>query len=478
MASPMFLPSMSPELSLTNLYLQELRALPRTRYALSGLGLFALVLTVLAVVVIPSPLGMWSFALLVYGLGPVLLGAFAALQMSNLRVSRLTHSLYTLPVRSRTVLGANLLVALTLAAFFLAATLPFLVVAALHITVPLSVLRLLLGGAFLLVFAVTFGTLVGVFFTGRSVAAPVGLTIAFLFLAMLAIPPSALLQSDGALQGSLLMQVLHMSPYVLVSDGLGLLGPSVAAVARSPGLALFIVTLQIVTMLAITTWVFVREQGPERWESGPTRRVALVVLATLVVLGVPLAVADDAYAPLDVEKSDRYGSSSRTDGAWLTLVPRETAAADADFRTDGAGTAADPLDATGPNPRDLLIRLPVAAHAALQDVRVTLEADPYLTVDTKMVVMEQVTGAERDAHGVVLRIPVVLTPLDPLDLTGNTYQLWTNVTYRADGEDRTGQVISALQADVPWAHAQLGAAGAPLVVVATVGAISRRLRVG
>lgn len=468
---------MNTEIGLARLYLQELRALPRARFGLAALSLVAAALTALAVVVIPSPLGLWSYALLVYGTGPVLLGAFSALQMANLRASRLTHSLYTLPVRSRTVLGAHLLVALTLGGLYLAATLPFLGVAALYVAVPTGVLRLLLGGAVLIVFAIMLGTMVGVFSTGRSVAAPVGLTTAFLFLAMLAIPPNASLQLDGALQGSLLMRVLHMSPYVLVSDGLGLLGPSVAAAARSPALALSLVALQVGAMFMITTWAFVREQGPERWETGPTRRVGLIALAMLVLLAVPLAVADDAYAPLEERQSDRYGSSSHTDGASVVVVPRGTAAADADFRDHRSGTSEHPLDATGPNARDLLIRLPVDKGEPLHDVAVTFDTDPYLTVSPTHM-MRQPASPESDADHVVLRIPIVLTPHDPLDLTDNTYQLWTNVTYTVDGVGQTGRVLSALEADVPWALAQLGAAGAPLFLVATASALARRVRVG
>ncbi|MBW3583943.1 MAG: hypothetical protein KY455_12690 [Euryarchaeota archaeon] len=459
---------------LPSLYAQELRALPRARFALAGLAVFAVVLTALAVVVIPSPSGLWSFALLVYGVGPVVTGTLSALLMARLRADGLTQTLFTMPVRSRTVLGTHLLVGLTLGMFYLAATLPFLGVVALHIGVPASVLRLLLGGVLLQFFAVVFGTLVGVFFTGRSVAGAVGLTAGFLILGMLAIPPVASMQLGGAFQGSLVMRMLHMSPYVLVSDGLGLLEPSVAAAAVAPMRALMVVTAQVLAMSALAMHIYVKEQGPDRWEGRTGRRLGLGAGALVVLLVAPLVVAGDDYMPIDEVVSERYGSSSYSKGAIVLVVPQGTPVAEA--TRDGE----HPLDATGQNRRDLLVVLPAQAGRGLHDVRVVFGTDPYLTIEPNLVFLESLARPERHAHGAVVRIPVVLTPSEPLDLTSNVYQLWTNVTYTIDGETepRVGAALSALEADVPWALVQLGAAGAPLALTATFGAVMRRLRVG
>ncbi|HWH09406.1 MAG TPA: hypothetical protein VNX21_09410 [Candidatus Thermoplasmatota archaeon] len=469
------------------LLLEEVRALPRVRFALPGAAALAAVLLAMGALVATSLDGVWSFALVAYGILPSALAGVAAAQMASLRATRFGQALYTTPVRSGQVLAARLLVALGLGALYLLATLPFLALAAAHVEVDARVLRALLQGLGVLVFSAAFGTMVGVLLAGRSVAGPALLAGGFVLLSFFAMTFAMGMLHMPADADPLLLRALHASPHLLLSDALGVVAGHTGVAARRPGLALGLFAVETLACVAVAAWAYTRAQGPEGWEAPRGRRTALAALAVAALL-LPVAAADAAYERVPGFSKQARGWSSEARNGSVLLVP--PGAGVPEFGERHSGTLEHPLLLGRANARDLLVLVHAPHGRALLGVEVTLDPGASLEVDARRFDLGDVRDApagrtEPDAwgrgwSGVVLRVPVTLTPRDPLDLTANAYALRVNATYLVDGEaePRAAQVLAALRGDVAWVRAQMALAGAPAVLLAAGAALARRVRVG
>lgn len=469
------------------LLLEEARALPRGRFVLPGAALLATLLAAMGVLVATSLDGVWSFALVAYGILPAALAGYAAAQMASLRATRFGQALYTTPVRSGQVLAARLLVALGLGALYLLATLPFLAIAAWHVDVDARVVRALLQGLGILAFAAAFGTMVGVLLAGRSIAGPAILGAGFTLLSFFAMTFTMGMLHMPADADPVVLRALHVSPHVLLSDARGVVAGDTGVAAEDPARALGLYAAETLACVAIAAFAYTRAQGPEGWEGPRARRVALVALAVATLL-LPVAAADVSYERVPgFAKQGRGWSSEARNGSVLLVPPGAEAP---DFGERHSGTLERPLLLDRPNARDLLVLVPAPAGRALLGVEVTVEPGPSLEADAGRFALGDVPDAARgrmdpDAwgggwEGAVLRVPVVLTPRDALDLTANAYSLQVNVTYRVEGEaeERDTQVLAALRGDVAWVRTQMALAGAPAVLLAAGAALSRRVRVG
>ena len=473
------------------LYLEELRALPRGRFALAGAAVLCALLAFLAGVLGAGQSGLWAFSLVAYAIGPSLFAGLAAAQVAGLRTTRFAHSLYTTPVRKGEVLAAKVLVTATAGALYLLATLPFLLVASWHVAIPSYVGDFLAMGVGLLAFGTALGTLLGVLLTGRSAAGAIALGLGFMVLSIFAVPTAVSLQAKPGGGDESVLRVLHLSPHLLLSDGLGLMAGEGAGVVATPLRALALVALGVAGMLGLAAWAYLREQGVEGWESPAPRRAALVgLLAALLLL--PALAAEVAYHDAGPEERDGPGRMAMGEmrNGTVAVVRPGAPAAHAPFSDFFGGTFADPLDAGRANARDLLVLLPAPEGSVLLDVRVTLRGEDGLGVAApaerdlgRIDDAERGTAGEpgmRLVKGLVVRLPVSLTPSDPRDLSSNWYHLRVLVTYRVEGDEtaRTAEIVFPLRADVPGAGLQMALAGAPLFLLATTASVLRRVRVG
>jgi hypothetical protein len=475
---------MTPPVPLHRLVREEARALPRGRFALAGAAVLAAALALLGSVVATSWDGLWNFAILAYGFAPALFAGFAASHVSSLRATRFGQSLYTTPVRSRDVLLAKILVMLGLAGLYFLATLPFLAVTAIHVDVPPQVLRFALVGAGMLVFAIAFGTMLAVLMPGRSASAPAVLATGAVLLSFFAMPYAWQSQFPHAAGSGDDLRLVRVSPHLLLNDATDLMAPYMHHSAAAPGRALFLFVLETAACFGIALWAYTRAQGPETWESRPAHRVALVALAVAALL-LPAVAAASGYERLPGDLQVGRSWSTDTRNASIMLVPHGEAVAE--FHLTLAGTRDQPLEAGERNARDLVLRLPAPADRAVESVSFTVEGAGGLDVSRTRFEIADVgaPGAGIQVErwpegGVVLRVPLALTPKEPLDLTHNYYPLWVNVTYALDGETTTreGAVATSVRADVPGVRLHMALAGAPLLIGTTTAALQRRLRIG
>lgn len=471
--------------TLGRIYLEELRGLPRARFALGGAAALAALLTLLAALVGAQQGGVTGLGIIAYAMAPALFAGFAAAQVSGLRASRFTHSLYTTPVRQGEVLAAKVAVSLTVCALYLLATLPFVAVGGMHVGVAEELVDFFLMGAGVLVFATAFGTLLGVLFTGRSMVAPIALSVGFLVLSIFAVPYAIQLLSQPRGADSLVLHVLHLSPHLLMADAVGLLTHESGHAIASPGFALALVLGQSAVLLALAWWAYAREQGVEGWEA-PFARRALLATLVVAVLVSPVALASTTYTKERAEPDfERFLAWSDDRNGTAHLVAPGTPAAEARFGDFFAGTFEDPLLVDRANVRDILLRLPLPAGTALADVRARVEGEDVAVEPAErdlglLASPEASADAQLGRQGPVVRIPVTLTPSEPRSLGGNYHAMTVHLTYRLDNETTPREVAIhfPVRADVAHAELQMVAAGAPLVLLPAIAGIVRRVRVG
>ena len=170
--------------SIATLYAEELKATMRGRFAWLGAAVILLAVGGLATV---GTQDTWldGYGIIAYGLVPLAFIPIAAVAASP-RVNRFVESVFTAPVDRRSWLAAKVLVLATLAAAYYIALVPMMLVYKAHVGIPPLLHKLLWWTPGLLIASIAAGTLIGVLFIGRSLAAPVGagmgvlLTFAFL----------------------------------------------------------------------------------------------------------------------------------------------------------------------------------------------------------------------------------------------------------------------------------------------------------
>ena len=476
--------------TLMRVYVEELRALPRGRFALAGAASLAAFVAFLAVVIsATSNSGLWGFGIFVHLVLPTAFAAFSATQVSGARASRFVQPLFTTPLRKSTWLAAKVLVALTLGGLYILATLPFYAVAELHVGLSEAMKDFVLIGAGLIVFGVALGTFLGVAFTGRSVAAPVSVAILFMVTSVLAGMYSGTMLAAPEGTSAAAQRLAHLSPVVLLADATDLYEAQ-GYLAGDPMRSLALYALEVVGFLTLAFRIFLRHQGIEGWESGGARRSGILALAALLVV-TPIAAADVDYKPIDESNTMPTMVAPETHGAAVAILPRGGDASKANFDFFG-GTYERPLEVSVENEVDLLVALPVDADATLYNVTVRLEGRRGLAFVTEPnLTYEALSGLETVTvrnpmiggpswQGVVLRILATILPADPTDLSMNIYGIEATVTYRVndDPAPRQGHAVLPLRADSPGATLHLALAGIPIPLVVGIAALGRRARHG
>jgi ABC-type transport system involved in multi-copper enzyme maturation permease subunit len=471
------------------IYVEELKATLRGRFAWIGAAVVLLAVGGLATV---GTQDTWldGYGIVAYGLVPMAFVPFAAGFIASPRVSRFVESLFTSPVQRGDWFAAKVLVLLTFSAAYYAALLPMMAVYAAHVGIPPLLRDFLMWTPGILLVSVAVGTLIGVLFIGRSIAAPAatGMGVLLAYAALLPLQELMVAQSNGATRTG---HLTLASPAVLLKNGLGfaLAVGSIPATTTMTWVCLGVLTIGAGTLAA---WVFVRAQGAETWEAtGGQRWTIGLAIAALTVL--PSLVADTNYdqpAPRHNGAPAIRGVFSRS-GSSLAMVERGRPVP---ARCCGTILNRDDLMAMGTDRetlRDLLLLLPVESSQPVTDLHIDIvgenglqaRANEPTTLDHSASSLERrdyANGsgpADRDgrriANGWVARVAVVLNPTHPWDIGGDRYPLTVTATYRVGNEPRTFSSRAAIDAQVPNGIYEMGAASAVLPLCCVILAIAR-----
>jgi ABC-type transport system involved in multi-copper enzyme maturation permease subunit len=427
-----------------------------------------------------------GFGIIAYGLVPMGFIPLAAGFIAGPRANRFVESVFTAPVERRDWLIAKILVLLTFAAAYYLALVPMVLVYTAHVGLPFLLGRFLLWTPGILVASVAIGTLIGVLFIGRSVAAPAatGMGVLLAYVGLVPLQELMVARGNGATHTG---HLALASPAVLLKNALGftLVAASIPATTMLTWISL---AAMVIGAFALAVWVFLRAQGVETWEATPGQRWG-IRLGIIALVLLPVMIADANYdnpAPPANKAPAGRGGFGRGAGN-LTMVPaggqmpRRCCSPLLNRETSALGT-----DET--NRRDLLLLLPVDAAQKVDHLQVKVVGDNGLTVNTD-------GGQELEAHdyandsgplitdgqhltaGWVARIPVTLDPAKPWDIGGNRYPLTVTATYNVpqDEHARTFNARGAVEAQVPNAIYEMGIVSAILPLLC-LGASIRRWR--
>jgi ABC-type transport system involved in multi-copper enzyme maturation permease subunit len=261
-----------------------------------------------------------GFGIIAYGLVPMGFIPLAAGFIAGPRANRFVESVFTAPVERRDWLIAKILVLMTFAAAYYLALVPMVLVYTAHIGLPFLLGRFLLWTPGILVASVAIGTLIGVLFIGRSVAAPAatGMGVLLAYVGLVPLQELMVARGNGATHTG---HLALASPAVLLKNALGftLVAASIPATTMLTWISLGVIVLGA---FALAIWIFLRAQGVETWEttSGQRWGIRLGIIA-LVLLPVFLADANyDSPAPPANKAPAGRGGFGRGAGN-LTMVP-------------------------------------------------------------------------------------------------------------------------------------------------------------
>jgi len=471
------------------LYVEELKATTRGRFAWLGAGVVLLLIGGLATVATQDT---WldGYGLIAYFLVPLAFVPIAAAAIAWPRANRFVESLFTAPVDRADWLTAKVLVLLTLAALYYLALIPMMLVYVHHVGAPLLLRKFLWWTPGLLISSVAIGTLVGVLFIGRSVAAPAATGVGLLLAYSGMVPLQELLvaQNNGA---SNTARVALASPAVLLKNALGfaIVAPSVPSSTTMTWLSLAIVVAGAIVLAA---WVFLHGQGVETWEA--TTRTKYAIAAGIgFVLVFPVLVADRDYerpSPAATAAPPIRAVFARG-GSNLALTEP---GAPLPVRCCGTILNRDawPIGTDEDTRQDLLILLPVDAADRMTELHVEIAGEAGLRVvpasDAAAHPLDHLerhqypadfgpatADGRRVERGWIARIPVVLNPTQPWDVGGDRYPLSVNVSYRvaSDAQLRVLKARAAINAQVWRAVYEMAAASAVLPIACLVAACVR-----
>src|ERR1700676_2077167 len=160
-------------LPVATIYIEELKGTMRGRYAWLGAAVVLLAIGGLATV---GTQDTWldGYGIVAYGLVPLAFIPFAAGAIASPRANRFVESVFTAPVERRDWFLAKVLALITLAAAYYLPLVPMMLVYIKHVGLPFLLGRFLWWTPCILIASIALGTLIGVLFIGRSVAAPIG----------------------------------------------------------------------------------------------------------------------------------------------------------------------------------------------------------------------------------------------------------------------------------------------------------------
>lgn len=482
----------STRMAIGTLYVEELKATMRGRFAWVGAGVILLAVGCVATV---GTQDTWldGYGVIAYFLVPLAFLPLAAVFLASPRANRFVESVFTAPVKRSDWLAAKMLVLVTLAAAYYVGLIPMVLVYVHHAGTPLLLRKLLMWAPCLLIVSIVLGALIGVLFIGESIAAPAatGMGVLLAYAGFVPLQELLVAQGNGATHTG---HLTLLSPAVLLKNAFGftLAAGSIPATTKWTWMSLAVV---VVLALGLAAWTFLRAQGVETWEASRPQRWTIGMGILLIVLA-PTMMADTNYdkqaprrtnAPSIQRLFARAGNSlalTQPGGepparCCSTILNRDEWPP---FRTDEETR------------RDLLVLLPVDATQRVTDLHiqvtgesgleVTAAADklspPPEALETHTYAND--TGpAAADGHHVVkgwmARVPVMLRPTKPWDVGGVRYPLRVTATYQVAGESapRTFSARAAVDAQVASAIYEMGAASLILPLVC-FGAAFRRWR--
>src|ERR1700730_1289517 len=279
------------DMAIGTLYVEELRATIRGRFALIGVGVILFVVGCVATV---GTQDTWldGYGIIAYFLVPLAFVPLSAAFLASPRANRFVESVFTAQVERRDWLTAKILVLVTVAAAYYVALVPMVLVYTHHVGVPLLLKKLLLWAPCLLLASIATGTLIGVLFIGESIAAPAatGMGVLLAYAGFVPLQELLVAQGNGATRTG---HLTLASPAVLLKNALGftLVVGSIPATTTRTWISLVSV---IIVAFALAVWAFLRAQGVETWEAtrGQQWVIGLVIVAIMVV---PVMMADTNY---------------------------------------------------------------------------------------------------------------------------------------------------------------------------------------
>jgi ABC-type transport system involved in multi-copper enzyme maturation permease subunit len=461
-------------LSVATLYIEELKATMRGRFAWLGAAVVLLAVGGLATV---GTQDTWldGYGIIAYGLVPLGFIPMAAGMIASPRVNRFVECVFTAPVNRRDWLAAKFLVLVTLAAAYYIALLPMMAVYAAHVGVPPLLHKMLVWTPGLLIASLAVGTLIGVLFVGSSLAAPIGAGMGVLLVYAFLLPLEELMvgRGDGATRTG---HLTLASPAVLLKNALGFALATNRIPATTTRTWICLVAM-VVGALTLAAWVFLRAQGVETWEA--TRGQRWTIALTLIALGLlPVTFADTNYdnpAPRANNAPALRGMSRAGINAALVApggrLPGRCCSSVLN-REDWP-----PLGTDENTARDLLLLLPVETSAAVKNLHVTIAGEDGLQITGDAGALDQAAPnlethrygndsgpTMADGHhvqtGWIARIPITVNPTKPWDIGGDRYPLSIAATYEVAGERqlRTLDVRAAMDAQVASGIYEMGAA--------------------
>ena len=480
---------LSMDIPLGTLYLEELRAMMRGRFAWLGAAVILLAVGGVATV---STQDTWldGYGIIAYFLVPLSFIPLAAVALASPRANRFVESVFTAPVERRDWLAAKVWVLITIAAAYYVALVPMMIVYTYHVGLPLLLRRFLIWAPGLLVASIAMGTLIGVLFIGESITAPAATSMGVLLAYAGFVPLQELLVAQGngaARTGHLTLA----SPAVLLKNALGftLVAASIPATTTWTWISLL---AMIIGAFALAVWAFLRAQGVETWEATRTQRW-IIALAIVAIVLLPVMMADTNYdtpAPRGTNAPVIQGLFARAGSSLALTLPGTQPpprCCNMILNRDEA-----PLGTDEPARRDLLLLLPVDATQRVTDLHIQIMGESGLeaTADPDALTpppealetrtyANDLGPAAADGHhvvtGWVARLPVTLTPTKPWDIGGDRYPLRVTATYHVAGDSqmRTFSARAAIDAQVSSAIYEMGIASAILPIVCLGAAFTR-----
>ncbi len=471
------------------LYVEELKAAMRGRFAWLGAAVILMAVGGLATVATQDT---WldGYGIIAYFLVPLAFIPLAAGAIASPRANRFVESVFTAPVERSDWLTAKVLVLLTLAAAYYVALVPMMLVYTYHVGMPLLLGKFLVWTVGILVASVAVGTLIGVLFTGRSIAAPAATGMGVLLAYAGLVPLQELMVAQG--NGSTRTGHLALaSPAVLLKNALRftLVAGSIPATTILTWVSLLFV---VIGAFALAVWVFVRAQGVETWEATRSQRWTITLAIAAIAL-LPVMLADTNYdnaAPRTNNAPAIRGLFARASSS-LALAPPggqpPTRCCSTILNRDAASLGTDE------NTRqDLLLLLPVDATQRIMDLGIHIDgengleatADPNALIDAAQhletrTYENDLGPAASDGHhvdtGRVARVPDPLDPTKPWYIGGNRYNLNVTAMYHVEGDNRirTFSARAAIEAQVSSGVYEMGFASSILPLICLGAAITR-----
>lgn len=477
-------------MAIGTLYVEELRATMRGRFALVGAGVILFAVGCVATV---GTQDTWldGYGIIAYFLVPLAFIPLAAAFVAGPRANRFVESLFTAPVERRDWLTAKILVLVTMAAAYYVALVPMVLVYTHHVGVPLLLQKLLIWAPCLLLVSIAIGTLIGVLFIGESIAAPAatGMGVLLAYAGFVPLQELLVAQGNGATRTG---HLTLMSPAVLLKNAFGftLAVGSIPATTTRTWISLAAV---VIVAFALAVWAFLRAQGVETWEASRGQRW-VIALGIVAILVLPVAMADTNYdkpaphatnAPSIQRLFSRAGSSLAL--AWPGGQPPARCCSTILNRDEWP-----PFGTDEDTRRDLLVLLPVENTQSVSEVRLQVMGENGLettaspaalapapeSLETHTYANETGPPAADGHHvvnGWVARIPVTLIPRKPWDIGGVRYPLKVTGTYQVAGESqvRTFSARAAVDAQVSKAIYEMGMVSMILPLVCFGAAFQR-----